>query len=153
MEFRRIFCGRLLEITTVLSHPDRPADFNFRKISRSGKGTYTFQGARLKFRHNTCNYSITPGSKRWPALATWIIRKAFRPTVLVGRPFLLREARPLNLVRADLRGKCEVSVSLARGCVPLVATRRLLRYRRWAYNFLTAEAAVARPQERWRLSA
>jgi hypothetical protein len=42
---------------------------------------------RIKIRHALCIYLITPGSKRWPALATWIIRKAFRPTVLVGRPF------------------------------------------------------------------
>jgi hypothetical protein len=42
------------------------------------------------FRHTECNVSRMPGSKRWPALATWIFEGVPINCMLVGTPFFVR---------------------------------------------------------------
>src|SRR5580704_13368741 len=61
----------------------------------------------LSFRHIECNTSKTPGSKRWPALATWILEGV--PTNRVDRNafFLRADPQALNESRRgciELRG-------------------------------------------------
>jgi hypothetical protein len=97
----RPIIGRMYDFNTPLDPPTIPFHFLHPILKSHWINSLGKFLLLLRFRHIECNTSKTPGSKRWPALATWILEGV--PTNRVGRNAFFYCARDLPAFQSEQR--------------------------------------------------